>query len=76
MSDTVVYGTGVFCVGCGRFFGLGCVVITDEVVGPPETWPFPQDDCPVCLLRDALNVARDRIATLEHDTRGKKRPLP
>jgi hypothetical protein len=76
MSDTVVYGTGVFCVGCGRFFGLGCVVVTEDAPAPPESWPFAENDCPVCDLRDALATARDRIATLEHDTRGKKRPLP
>lgn len=47
--DAVLLGTGVYCVGCGKFGGVTCVAVDFDWT-PPETepdWPFPEDDCPV-----------------------------
>ena len=70
----VLMGTGVNCIGCGRFQGITCVAIDPDWIPPTEypDWPFPQDSCPICWLQD-----RDD----NHDEpkpwpRGKPRPLP
>lgn len=47
-ADSVLIGTGVYCVGCGLFKGLACVGIIAGYVQPPvPTWPFNEADCPV-----------------------------
>lgn len=47
---SVLMGTGVYCVGCGKGQGTMCVTFP-EGYRPPENepdWPFPQETCPVC----------------------------
>lgn len=68
---SVLMGTGTYCVGCGRDQGVICVVIEDdwEPPGPEPDWPFPQDACPVCWLREHWNPP-------DPWPRGKPRPLP
>jgi hypothetical protein len=47
---SVLMGTGVYCAGCGRWWGVTTVAIDEDWTPPDRTpeWPFPQDDCPVC----------------------------
>jgi hypothetical protein len=51
-GTSVLIGTSVHCVGCGRFHGVTCVVFPDrwEAPGPDPEWPFGEVDCPVCYL--------------------------
>jgi hypothetical protein len=44
-------GSGPRCIGCGRSFGVACVVFGEDY-SPPEKdpdWPFPMSSCPICL---------------------------
>lgn len=52
-GDTVLIGTGVYCLGCGRDLGVTCVAFPEgwEPPGPHPDWPFSQDDCPICICR-------------------------
>jgi hypothetical protein len=47
---TVLIGTGVHCVCCGRLRGVTCVAFTEdwEPPGPDPVWPFGEADCPIC----------------------------
>jgi hypothetical protein len=53
-GNTVLLGSSVHCVGCGKSYGTTCVVIP-EGWAPPEKnpdWPFDEADCPVCSHHD------------------------
>ena len=70
-NSAMLMGTGVHCVGCGKFYGITSVVFDDDWEEPslePE-WPFDEDSCPVCTLI----FERDENPTWP---RGKVRPLP
>lgn len=45
---TVLMGTEVRCVCCGRTHGITCVVFEPdwEPPGPEPEWPFTEADCP------------------------------
>lgn len=46
---TVLLGTVVCCVCCGREQGITCVVFPADWEPPPTpVWPFGRDDCPLC----------------------------
>lgn len=47
---TVLMGASIRCVGCGRHYGITCVVIEEgwEPPGPEPEWPWTQAECPVC----------------------------
>ncbi len=47
---TVLIGSGVHCICCGRLAGVTCVAFPEDWVppGPEPVWPFGQDDCPLC----------------------------
>jgi len=54
------------CAGCGRLLGVFSVVVTgeEEAEGVIESFPFDENDCPVCTNRkdpdaySAENIAR------------------
>lgn len=51
----VMMGTSIRCVGCGRHFGITCVVIEDGWEPPrldPE-WPWSEADCLICRVEFA-----------------------
>lgn len=39
------------CVCCGKCFGVVCTII-DGSEPPTPVWPFKQDNCPMCPLRE------------------------
>jgi hypothetical protein len=47
---SVLIGTCVHCVGCGRYFGIATVVFEEgwRAPGPAPAWPFLPDTCPIC----------------------------
>jgi hypothetical protein len=47
---SVLMGTGVRCVGCGRLRGVTCVVFDDDwrAPGPEPQWRFAPETCPIC----------------------------
>jgi hypothetical protein len=47
--QTMLVGSGVECVCCGRCRGVTCVAIDpDWIAPPPITYPFSEADCPLC----------------------------
>lgn len=52
---SLLMGTQVRCVGCGRDCGTTSVVAVDNQPesGPEPAWPFGFDDCPVCDRPDS-----------------------
>lgn len=43
-----------FCAGCGKLLGMACLALTGEEWPPEPRWPFNEETCPVCYLRDKL----------------------
>jgi hypothetical protein len=43
------------CAGCGKTLGVACIAITsdDAPIAEPQ-WPFDEETCPLCLLRNRL----------------------
>jgi hypothetical protein len=64
-GDTVAYGNGLHCAGCGRCHGVFTVDLSglpDGYVSPPEPlWPFNEDDCPVCGKKKQPDL-KERLA--------------
>lgn len=57
MGTEVLIGSGVWCVGCGKDFGVTCVGIEEGYESwvenrPYPDWPFDEENCPVCYLRE------------------------
>jgi hypothetical protein len=51
-EDTVLIGTGLYCVYCGADWGVTTVAIDPDWVPPPTPdWPLKPEHCPVCVLR-------------------------
>lgn len=50
-NHTVIVGAGMHCAGCGKFYGLTCVVIDPNDTRPKSdpNWPFEEQNCPICM---------------------------
>lgn len=63
--DQVLVGNQTFCAGCGKYRG-SFTIAEDPATYKPHTtlrpeWPFNEDGCPVCYLRDKREEdARER----------------
>lgn len=57
----VLIGTGVHCVGCGRFHGATSVIFDDDWNPPTDdpAYPFEQDNCPVCRTSEPFSPLFD-----------------
>jgi hypothetical protein len=42
------------CAGCGVTLGMACIAATSEDAAPEPQWPFDEETCPLCLLRNRL----------------------
>jgi hypothetical protein len=48
MGDTVLFGTGIRCAGCGVSLGVATVAFDgDQWERQEPEWPFEVDNCPV-----------------------------
>lgn len=57
-GDMILDGVTIRCRGCGKDYGVTCVAFPEGFEPPPDpTFPFSEDDCPVCGLRDRLDQA-------------------
>ena len=69
-------GSGIHCVGCGRLFGVTCVVVSEDYVYPEKKpdWPFDEDDCPVCgeMKIDIIEMTTTEVLRKEIEKRKKK----
>lgn len=76
-GTSVLIGTGVYCVGCGKSRGVTTVAFPEDwqPPGPDPDWPFPEDACPVCALVDEVAKLVSGPAPRTWP-RGKPRPLP
>lgn len=67
-ESAVLIGSGVHCIGCGRFYGATCVAFTEGWTPPGRLpdWPFREGDCPVCLADAPAGAVRDiRMSDLQ-----------
>lgn len=50
LGTSVLMGTCLYCIGCGRFFGVTTVAFPEdwEAPGPDPVWPFDPADCDLC----------------------------
>lgn len=64
---TLLMGSGVHCIGCGRLLGVISVVFTADWSPPPEpAWPFRPMECPVCSNDAPARPVREvRVADIE-----------
>ena len=54
-DTTVTWVNSVHCAGCGKHLGIFTVAIPDDYVAPPEpTFPYEEEGCPTCLLREEI----------------------
>lgn len=47
-SAFILLGPNICCIGCGRYGGTTCVVISVNLPDKEPDWPFNERDCPVC----------------------------
>src|SRR3990167_8202995 len=54
MGSGILMGTGIHCIGCGKFMGITTIAITDDYIEPEREpdYPFSMDDCPVCCEKE------------------------
>jgi len=52
------------CAGCGRDFGVGCIVIDENDIFPEKEpdFPFNEETCPVC--RPDIRIVPDSVPSL------------
>ena len=58
---TILVGSMVHCVGCGKQYGVTCVVIDASYTFPDKApeWPFSVDNCPICQLAAKIPWGND-----------------
>jgi hypothetical protein len=61
-GSSVLFGTGIHCAGCGKFFGTTCVSIRDDEIFPDKApdWPFEEGSCPVCVTSQGFTEQEKR----------------
>lgn len=64
---TVLMGTGMYCAGCGADRGVTCVAFPEDWEPPGATpaWPFPEDNCAVCLSDYQRSERRELVKDRE-----------
>lgn len=62
---TMIDGSAVRCRGCGRMFGVTCVVFPADYVYVAPTFPFAENDCPVCYLHDLVPEYQQQTMQLD-----------
>lgn len=66
----VVYVGHPHCAGCGKCLGLAALAIDPNWTPPPDpSWPFNEEDCPVCggTARDEQDRRRGRMLDILMD---------
>lgn len=65
VDTTTLDGAMVRCRGCGRGFGVTCVAFEEGYVYVAPTFPFAEDDCPICFLNDLLPPFNNEVVQLD-----------
>lgn len=60
-------GTGVYCVGCGKFRGITTVSIESDWQPPEQEpdYPFDEVGCPICALVDSYGIGEPWPMTID-----------
>lgn len=60
VRDTINHGQN--CAGCGKLLGMASWGFSPDYVAPPwPSFPFDEETCPVCYLRDNPREAVDPL---------------
>ena len=54
-STTILMGTGIYCIGCGKDRGvISAMIDPDNIPSKRPEWPFEEKNCPICELEDKV----------------------
>ncbi len=66
-GSSILIGTKVCCVGCGKCHGITCIAIEENYIPPVQlpNFPFNKKYCPVCIDRKINEFSIEEISKLD-----------